>query len=57
MATHQDHILRLGKADEDRYVSSDEFATADFEEPWRYERIEGRLVIVAPAGEGHVGIS
>ncbi len=53
MATHQDHILRLGKADEDRYLSSEEFATADFEEPWRYERMDGRLAIVSPAGENY----
>ncbi|HEU5117825.1 MAG TPA: Uma2 family endonuclease [Isosphaeraceae bacterium] len=53
MATDQHHILRLGKLDEGRYLSSEEFASAEYEEPWRYERIDGRLVIVSPAREVH----
>lgn len=57
METAQDHILRLGKADEGRYVSSEEFADAEYDEPWRYERIDGRLVVMAPAGAGHTDIS
>lgn len=47
-------VLKLGPADAGRLVSSEDFACADFEEPWRYERVDGRLVIVAPAGEDHV---
>lgn len=40
----------LGKADDGQFVSSEEFANADFEEPWAYERINGRLVVMAPDG-------
>jgi Uma2 family endonuclease len=47
-------ILRLGKQDEGRYLSSEEFAEADFDEPWRYEREDGRLIVMAPSGEGHL---
>src|SRR5262245_21507557 len=43
---------KLGPHDEGRAVSADEYATADFERPWRYERIEGRLV-VSPPGQLH----
>ena len=53
MATYRP-ILRLGKRDDGRLVSSEEFAEADFDEPWRYEREDGRLVVMAPSGEGHL---
>src|SRR6516164_8783308 len=43
---------KLGPRDGGRAVSAGEFATADFEPPWRYERIEGRLV-VSPPGQLH----
>lgn len=46
-------ILRLGKRDQGRLVSSEEFAEADFDEPWKYEREDGRLIVRAPAGEEH----
>lgn len=46
--------LRLGKRDEGRLVSSEEFAEAEFDEPWRYEREDGRLLVLAPSGEGHL---
>jgi Uma2 family endonuclease len=52
MATTQP-ILRLGKSDEGRLVSSDEFVEAEFDEPWKYEREDGRLIVMAPAGEEH----
>ena len=44
-------------ADAGRAVSSEDFASADFEEPWRYERVEGKLVVVAPVGEDHTDMS
>jgi Uma2 family endonuclease len=47
-------ILQLGQKDDGRYVSSEDFAEAEFDEPWRYEREEGRLIVVAPSGEGHI---
>lgn len=52
MSTHPP-VLRLGYADHGRPVSSEEFAAADFDEPWTYERVDGRLIVVAPAGEEH----
>ncbi len=50
-------ILRLGKRDEGLPVSSEEFAEADFDAPWKYEREDGRLIVMAPAGEGHSYVS
>jgi Uma2 family endonuclease len=45
--------LRLGPADDGRVLSADEFADAEYEEPWQYERVEGRLVVTPPDGMGH----
>lgn len=45
--------LKLGPNDEGRALSADEFASAEFEGPWRYERVEGRLVVALPAGPIH----
>jgi len=45
--------LRLGIADHDRKVSRTEYADARFEEPWRYERVKGKLSVMAPAGPDH----
>jgi Uma2 family endonuclease len=56
MATHRP-ILQLGKQDEGRSVSSEEFAEAEFDEPWKYEREDGRLIVLAPSGEDHVFIT
>lgn len=50
-------VLHLGAADAGRLVSQSEFAEAEFDEPWTYEREEGRLVVVSPCGEGHVSAS
>ena len=44
----------LGLADQGARVSHAEFARAKFEEPWRYERVLGRLVVIPPSGDGHV---
>jgi Uma2 family endonuclease len=52
MATDQT-TLRLGQADHGRLVTADEFAEADYDEPWGYERVDGRLVVMAPPGQGH----
>jgi Uma2 family endonuclease len=46
--------LELGPDDAGRVVSSEEFADATYEEPWRYERERGRLVVMAPDGGDHV---
>ncbi len=46
--------LSLGRLDDGRPTSADEFADASYEEPWKYERIDGRLVVMSPEGTGHV---
>lgn len=53
MATGQQQIFRLGRADHGRPLTAAEFAEAVFDEPWRYERVAGRLVVMAPPGGGH----
>jgi Uma2 family endonuclease len=52
MATERT-ILRLGNQDHGRMVSSEDFAEAEFDEPWKYERINGRLIVMAPSGADH----
>jgi len=57
MATHQIRSgsqIMLGPDDAGRLVSTEEFADAVLQEPWRYERVSGRLVVMAPDGESHV---
>jgi Uma2 family endonuclease len=55
MATHYppDVALHLGPEDDGRPVSADEFASAVYAEPWRYERVDGRLVVMSPQGHDH----
>ena len=43
----------LGPADAGRAVTAEEFAEATFEEPWRFEREGGRLVVMSPEGQRH----
>ena len=60
MATHEPTTeagLRLGRLDDGRPTSTGEFAAADFDEPWTYERVDGRLVVMSPEGTGHVSQS
>lgn len=52
MATHQ-ATLRLGPADHGRAVSAEEFAEADYTEPWKYERVDGSLVVMSPDSKEH----
>ena len=52
MATHSPTLL-LGPDDHGRAVSAEEFAAAEFVEPWGYEREGGRLVVMPPDGHGH----
>lgn len=40
----------LGMADHGAKLTRNEFGDAQFEEPWRYERVQGRLVVMAPPG-------
>jgi Uma2 family endonuclease len=46
--------MELGPDDAGRLLSSEEFADAIYEEPWKYERERGRLIVIPPDGEGHV---
>lgn len=48
---------RLGLADHGRIVSAAEFAEAEFDEPYKYEREDGRLVVMFPDGYGHQSAS
>jgi Uma2 family endonuclease len=65
MATHEptteepttDEQLTLGKLDHGRPTSTEEFANAIYDEPWTYERVDGRLVVMSPEGTGHVSQS
>jgi Uma2 family endonuclease len=43
----------FGPDDAGRPTSSDEFAVARFLEPWKYERVAGRLVVMSPDSEAH----
>jgi len=45
--------LRLGVADHGVKLTREEFGEAQYEEPWRYERVNGRLVVMSPAGHDH----
>ena len=49
--------LTLGPLDAGRIITSDEFASAYFEEPYQYERVNGRLEIMSPEGKDHVRTS
>jgi Uma2 family endonuclease len=57
MATHEirpGSRLKLGPDEAGLLVSAEDFADALYQEPWRYERVNGRLVVMAPDGEDHV---
>ncbi len=49
----QQPVLRLGPHDQGRIVTADEFGEAEYEEPWKYEREQRRLVVMPPDGPGH----
>jgi Uma2 family endonuclease len=46
-------ILQLGPHDHGRSITAEEFAEADYAEPWRYERELGRLIVMPPDDAGH----
>ena len=48
---------RFGPDDAGRRVSADEFATFEFVEPFKYERVHGRLVVMSPSGPDHRFVS
>jgi Uma2 family endonuclease len=45
--------LYLSKADDGLRLSHEEFADAEYQEPWRYERVDGRLLVMNPSGHDH----
>jgi Uma2 family endonuclease len=45
--------LYLSQHDTGLELSREEFAEAQYQEPWRYERVEGKLVVMNPPGPGH----
>ena len=49
--------ITLGPGDAGRLISGAEFASAEFEPPWIYERVGGRLEILSPEGKDHVRTS
>lgn len=49
--------IRLGPADAGLRLTKTEFADAQFQEPYLYERIQGRLVVMSPAGPEHRFVS
>src|SRR5258708_40063740 len=60
MATHEPETaprVKLGPEDEGRIISDEEFASAELLESWTYERVEGRLIVMAPDGEEHASFS
>ena len=52
MAAHQT-VLRLGPLDQGRSLTAEEFAEADYDPPWKYEREQGRLVVMPPDSPDH----
>lgn len=46
-------VLRLGPHDQGRPLSAEEFAGAEYAEPWNYEREQGRLIVMPPDGPGY----
>ena len=45
--------LYISHTDDGLELTRDEFAEADYEQPWRYERVKGRLIVMVPAGHDH----
>jgi Uma2 family endonuclease len=46
-------VLQLGQHDHGRPITAEEFAEAEYAEPWKYEREQGRLIVMPPDGPGH----
>ncbi len=50
-------VLQLTPESAGMRLSAEEFASADFEAPYIYERVRGRLVVMTPAGPEHRKVS
>jgi Uma2 family endonuclease len=53
MIPRTDTLQLIGPADAGRKISREEFSTVDFQEPFKYERVRGRLVVMPPPGHAH----
>ena len=53
----EEMLLRLGPQDAGMQLSSREFGAALLQDPYIYERVKGRLVVMSPAGPEHRMIS
>ncbi len=47
----------LGPEDAGMLLSRDEYSTWEFAEPWTYERVQGRLVVLPPVGAEHRNVA
>ena len=54
--TTHDRTLSLGPDDDGRPTTAEEFAEAEYKGPYRYERVEGRLIVMSPEGERHADV-
>jgi Uma2 family endonuclease len=50
-------LLQVGPDDVGMKLTREEFATVEFQEPYKYERVRGRLVVMPPAGHEHRRVS
>lgn len=50
-------ITQVGPDDAGMKISREVFSTVDFQEPFRYERVKGRLVVMSPPGPEHRKVS
>ena len=50
-------LLQVGPDDAGIRISRQEFSEAEFVEPFKYERVRGRLVVMSPRGPEHRGVS
>jgi Uma2 family endonuclease len=49
----QETALNIGQQHAGMKLTSEEFAAADYQPPFIYERVKGRLVVMSPAGPEH----
>ena len=48
--------LKLGLKDQGRFLTDEEFAQAECDAPYRYERVEKRLVVMEPSDLPHMQV-
>ena len=50
-------VLQLGRDDVGFRLTREEYAAAELQEPYIYERVQGRLAVMSPAGPEHRSVS